>query len=273
MGRAMELISVDGAQLEVEVRGSGEPVVLVQTALLADEFVPLAQQPQLRDSFQTVLYHRRGYAGSSPVDGPGSIAHDAADCLALLGALGIERAHVVSLSYSGPVALQLTLDAPEQVHSLTLLEPPPVHVPSEGEFRAANARLLATRRRRGSGAALEEFLTLVIGPNWRVTAERALPGVTKQMQRDARTFFDSDLPALLAWQFTATDAHRITCPVLHIGGTDSGAWFAEVRSLMLSWFPDAQDVVLPGADHSLAITHPAEIADALVPFLRRHPLI
>ena len=270
---ATEPISIDGAQLEVEVRGSGEPVVLLQTALLADEFVPLAQQPALRESFQTVLYHRRGYAGSSPVDGAGSIARDAADCRALLSVLGIERAHVVGLSYSGSVALQLAADTPDYVHSLTLLEPPPVHVPSADEFRAANARMLATRRNRGPGAALDEFLTVVVGPNWRVVAELSLPGSAEQMQRDAHTFFDTDLPALLAWRFTATDAHRIACPVLHIGGTDSGPWFAEVRNLVFSWLPQTEDIVLHGADHSLAITHPAEIAAALVPFLRRHPLV
>lgn len=86
---ARELVSVDGVRMEVEVRGSGEPILLVQTALTADELHPLAQQPALRDSYRTVLYHRRGYAGSSPVDGPGSVARDAADCQALLAALGI----------------------------------------------------------------------------------------------------------------------------------------------------------------------------------------
>jgi hypothetical protein len=31
-------------------------------------------------------------------------------------------------------------------------------------------------------------------------------------------------------------------------------------------------VVLAGADHSLALTHPAQVAAALVAFLRRHPI-
>ncbi len=268
----MELVPVDGAVLEAEVRGSGEPVVLVQTALLADELLPLALQPVLRAGYRTVLYHRRGYAGSSPVDGPRSVTLDAADCRALLSALGIERAHVVGLSYSGAIALQLAVDAPECVSSLTLLEPPPVHVPSAPQFRAANARLQDTRRTLGLAAALDEFLTLVIGPGWRAEIERVLPGSVAQMQRDAATFFDTDLPALLTWQFTAADTRRITCPVLHLGGTNSGPWFAEVRELVLSSLPHAEDVPIAGADHSLAITHPADVAAALVPFLQRHPI-
>jgi pimeloyl-ACP methyl ester carboxylesterase len=266
----MSMISIGAAQLEVLDEGSGEPVVFIQTALTADELRPLADR--LRDRFRTILYHRRGYGASTPTVGLGSISSDAADCRSLLDALRIRRAHVVGLSYSGAVAMQLAADAAEHVHSLTLVEPPPVHVPSAPEFRAANARLFAARHARGPELALEEFLTLVIGPHWRTDMERHVPGSVEQTRRDARTFFDADLPALLAWQFSAQDANRIRCPVLHVGGTDSGPWFAEVRGLLLDWFPDAEDVVIDGADHSLAITHTDQVAAALTSFLRRHPM-
>ncbi|HEX2339337.1 MAG TPA: alpha/beta fold hydrolase [Vicinamibacterales bacterium] len=68
-------------------------------------------------------YHRRGYAGSSPVRPPFSLSQQAADCRALLGHLRVERTHVVGHSSGGSIALQLALDAPEVVHSLVLLEP------------------------------------------------------------------------------------------------------------------------------------------------------
>jgi pimeloyl-ACP methyl ester carboxylesterase len=45
-----------------------------------------------------------------------------------------------------------------------------------------------------------------------------------------------------------------------------------VRGLLLDWFPDAEDVVIDGADHSLAITHTDQVAAALTSFLRRHPM-
>lgn len=77
---------------------------------------------------------------------------------------------------------------------------------------------------------------------------------------------------MLDWQFTAADARRITGPALYLGGTDSGPWFAEVRELMLSWLPQAQNVVITGADHALATTHSAELATALLRFLQRHPI-
>ena len=42
----MRRVALDGAELEV--RGRGEPVLLIQTALVADEFLPLANQPAYR---------------------------------------------------------------------------------------------------------------------------------------------------------------------------------------------------------------------------------
>lgn len=264
-------VAVRGGQLEVFDWGSGEPVLFIQTALTVDELRPLAADPRL-DGFRKILYHRRGYGSSTPADGRGSIARDAADCAELLTELAVDRAHVVGLSYAGAVALQLAVDAQALTHTLTLLEPPPVHTPSALEFRAATGRLIATRQEQGLAAALDEFLTLVIGPDWQELAEEQLSGSSAQMRQDAATFFDADLPALLAWDFGPYDASRIHCPVLYVGGSDSGPWFAEVRELMLGWFRDAQDVVIEGADHSLALTHPPQIAGALATFLQRHPV-
>jgi pimeloyl-ACP methyl ester carboxylesterase len=112
---------------------------------------------------------------------------------------------------------------------------------------------------------------MLVGPDWRTGVERDLPGSVAQMERDARTFFETDLPAILGWRFPTADARHVTCPVLHVGGTASGPWFGQVRRWVRELFPDAADVVVEGADHSLAITHADQVAAAVLPFLRRHP--
>lgn len=266
------LVPANGVELEVIMEGAGEPVVLIQTALLAEEFASLAREPALREEYQLIRYHRRGYAGSSPVQGPGSIERDAADCRALMTGLGIPRAHVVGLSFSGAIALRLAVDAPEAVHSLALLEPPPMFTPSEPDFRAANAVLVDDYRRRGPAEAVDAFLTEVVGPDWRTAAAEAVPDSPEQLSQAMATFVETDIPALLAWRFDREDASRITQPVLHIGGSDSGPWFAATRHLMTTWLPHAEDVVLTGADHSFATTHQRQVATVLAGFLRSHPL-
>lgn len=143
------LMAVGDATLEVTDWGSGEPLVFVQTALTADELLPLAREAVFADGYRKVVYHRRGYAGSSRAVPPGSVVRDAADCATLLTVLGIDRAHVVGFSYAGAVALRLAATEPRRASSLILIEPPPVHTASAAEFRAANDRLVRMRQERG----------------------------------------------------------------------------------------------------------------------------
>ncbi|MGH8622453.1 MAG: alpha/beta fold hydrolase, partial [Burkholderiales bacterium] len=99
----MRLVEVGGIELAVHDVGRGDPVVFVQTALTADELAPLAEHLINRGAYRAILYHRRGYARSSPVQGTGSVVRDAADCRDLIVALGLGRAHIVGYSYSGAV--------------------------------------------------------------------------------------------------------------------------------------------------------------------------
>jgi pimeloyl-ACP methyl ester carboxylesterase len=268
----MRLAHVGDTDLEVDVRGSGEPVVLIQTALTADEFLPVARQSALQESYRMVLYHRRGYGRSTPVEGGGSIARDADDCRDLLAVLDIESAHIVGVSYSAAVALQLAVNAPSVVHTLTVIEPPPVHVPNSEGFIAANRELMELHSTEGTRVALNDFLTRLMGPQWRDDLESLLPGAVRQVERDAATFFATDLPALLEWDFDAEAARRLDMPTLYVGGTESGPWFDAVHMLMSDWLSPSQDVAIAGADHNLAVTHPEQVARALTNFISRYPL-
>ena len=150
----MRLVEVGDIELEIHDLGHGDPVVLVQTALTADELAPLAAL--VATVAPTAQSPTTGAATwGAAVQGPGSVVRDAADCRDLIAVLRLDTVHVVGYSYSGAVAMQLAVDAADHVHTLTLIEPPPVHVPSSPEFRAANARLQDRAQRAGQGA--EEF--------------------------------------------------------------------------------------------------------------------
>ena len=198
---------------------------------------------------------------------------DADDCRGVASALNVDRAHVVGLSFSCAIALTLAAEAPALVHTLTLVEPPPVYTRSEASFRAASAALVEDYGLSGPEQAADRFLTRVIGPAWREDAgQGALLETTDQLPRAMVTFVETDMPALLTWQFSRQHASRLTQPVLHIGGSDSGPWFADSHDLMLDWFPDLHDHVIRGATHSLAITHPRQVAAALARFLAANPM-
>jgi pimeloyl-ACP methyl ester carboxylesterase len=69
----MNRAQINGRELAYEVQGAGEPVVLVHGSHIADAFAPLLIEPVLTERYQLILYHRRGFAGSTHPDGPLSI--------------------------------------------------------------------------------------------------------------------------------------------------------------------------------------------------------
>src|SRR5688572_10193656 len=118
----MDRARVEGAELEYEVKGKGEPVLLIHGSHVARSFFPLMSQPALVDSYMLIRYHRRGWLGSTSPDGPFSIEEQAADARALLEHIGVRPPlHVVGHSYGGPIAMQLAHDYPDYVQSLVLM--------------------------------------------------------------------------------------------------------------------------------------------------------
>jgi pimeloyl-ACP methyl ester carboxylesterase len=120
----MQRANLNGADLEYEVQGSGEPLLLIHGSILADAYFALRAEPRIADHYRVISYHRRGFAGSSRASVPFTIPQQAADGRALLRHLGIPRAHVSGHSYGAAIAIQWALDAPTSIQSLALLEPP-----------------------------------------------------------------------------------------------------------------------------------------------------
>src|SRR5205807_1605086 len=119
-------------------------------------------------------------AGSTHPDRPLSIAEQAADCRALMGALGIDRAHVVGHSFGGLIALQLALDAPAVVYSLVLLEPALLAVPSLPLFLAAMGPVVGSYQAGDKAGAVDAFLRTVVGPDYRTGLDEVIPGGYEQ---------------------------------------------------------------------------------------------
>jgi pimeloyl-ACP methyl ester carboxylesterase len=272
MGATMERIAVGDAELEFDEQGSGDPVIFIHGSGPADSWLPVAAEPAVRDDYHVIRYHRRGSAGSSPVQGPVAVKHQAADCRALLDALGIPKAHVVGHSYGGAIALQLALDAPEAVQTLALFELAMLSVPSGQQLADAVAPLIEQYMAGDRVGAGHGFLALVNGPNWQEEIRRTVPGGPQQAENDVATLFECEIPSAVEWRFGPEEAAKIQQPVLYLLGSQSPAVFAESQALLGSWLPRMEQDRLPGANHLMQMRHPAAAAARLVAFLKRHPL-
>ena len=114
-------ITPDKVRLHYEEVGQGTPVLFVH------EFAGdhRSWEPQMREfgkRYRCIAYAARGYTPSDvPADKDAySYLHVMRDCVAVLDHLKIEQAHIVGLSMGGYTTLQVALNHPHRVRSMTL---------------------------------------------------------------------------------------------------------------------------------------------------------
>jgi pimeloyl-ACP methyl ester carboxylesterase len=270
----MLFATINGVQLEYTIQGCGEPVVLIHGSIYADSYLPLMAQPILTNHYRMINYHRRGFAGSTHQDSFVSIQQQASDCKELMDTLNIDQAHIIGHSYGGTIALQLAIDAPNKVHTLSLLEPALVgYVPSISELIPKLESSMDMYKRGNMVWAIDSFCQLIGGSNYRSVVDKALPpGSFDLAVADGDTFFKLEQPSLQSWEFTPEDARSIKQPVLAVLGANSERVFREVHELILSWIPHTEKLILPNATHMLQMMNPEGMAEGLECFFCRHPL-
>lgn len=271
----MAKAKVNGVELEYEVKGSGEPVLLISNGPIADSFLPFESEKVLAERYRLITYHQRGQSGSTHSPPPVSFAEHAADAAALLRHLGIRRAHVAGHSTGADIALQLAVDCPENVQTLALLEPPLMGVPSAGAFLEKVGPALAAYGAGDREGAMAGFLSVVCSLEWetcRTVIDQHVPGGVAQAVQDADTLFESYLPALGAWEFGPKQAAAISQPIMSVLGTETEQLFVDGHELLHAWFPQVEDCTIEGVAHLLQIQRPGSVARGVADFLARYPI-
>ena len=267
----MQRAYINGVALELQDRGSGEPVIFVHGSM-GDECAAILTQPLLAETYRLIHYHRRGYGESECPERPVSIVQQSADCQAVMRHVGVERAHMVGQSYGAVVLLQVALDAPDMVHSLTLIEPPlPSVLFSSLAFNGMVAKIMLLYAAGQKVEALDAFAQSVISADYRRVFDQNLPsGAFDRWVADVDMIFQSDLPALQTWQFTEAEALRISQPVLNMAGANSASFLRDVHNTLQRWWPHAEAFVMANVSHSLMQMNPQGTAERLASFFSRH---
>jgi pimeloyl-ACP methyl ester carboxylesterase len=112
--------AADGTNLYYEEAGIGTPVVFVHE--FAGDY--RTWEPQMRHfarAHRCVTYSQRGYPPSDVPDDPARYGQDIArsDVIALMDALGIDKAHVVGHSMGAYTALHVGINHPQRCISVT----------------------------------------------------------------------------------------------------------------------------------------------------------
>jgi 3-oxoadipate enol-lactonase len=242
-------LSVAGAELHYERRGDGEPLLLVQglggnTAHWGEPFLSALER-----DFELVLYDHRGVGRSAPFSGDLTTAGLAADALALLDALGLERVHVLGISMGGMVAQELALAAPDRVRSLTLGATSCGGTQSRPTDQEVVRALTAAVLSRDYERVLRTGFELVVS-----SAFAAEPANYAAFAEAARQH-PAEIPLLMSQQ-AAVVAHDtyarlrgLQVPTLVVHGTEDRMLAPVNGDLVASLVPGARLELLAGAGH------------------------
>jgi pimeloyl-ACP methyl ester carboxylesterase len=233
--------------------GGGRPVLVYPGFADPLEYAkasPLARA--LRRDFRLVFADHRGQGRS---DKPHEVASYAlairvADAVAVLDALGIERAHYLGFSLGARLGFAIGEHAPERLLSLVLCGNQPYGWPDGPMLRAVSAAVAAGRER--GMAALVETWESSIGERF------PEPGRTWMLENDPLAL-DAMLRSSLTEGPISRDLTRWRIPCLIYAGAEDEMHEGAARAA--AEIPGAVFVSLPGHTHLSA----ERVADELLP--------
>jgi pimeloyl-ACP methyl ester carboxylesterase len=256
-------VSVPGARLHYEIRGSGPVLLVIGSPMASAEFAPLAAA--LAGDHTVVTYDPRGYAGS-PVDdpdAPSGVEQRADDVNAILDDLGAESVDLFGSSGGAVTGLELVTRYPGRVRTLVAHEPPLLELlPDAEQQRVSTEAIIDTFHREGSGAAWMHFMR---NAGFDVTSDDAPPTSAEpsddELRQSAR-FFDIDLRPSTRYQ-PDIEALKASPSRIVVGiGADSGHLLTYRTSTTLAELLGSPPAEFPG-DHGGFIGAPVEFAETL----------
>ena len=267
----MDRVAIDGVELEVHERGSGEPVVFIHA--IRDDWYGVLAEPALAERYRLIYYHRRGHGGSDATGLPLDVSQQAADCRAVMDHFDVDRAHFAGLSGGGGYVLQFAIDFPDAVHSLALFEPTvPVLLSADPEMERQLERIRSHFEAGEMAAGFDAFLEGIAGPGYEERFDRTLPPGWFDRQLGDWGAFQHDIAALQGWEFDEADAARIAAPVLNVTASDSLPRHQKYHETIQSWIPHAEPAELAATPHTIPQWRPEATAELVADFFSRHPM-
>lgn len=239
----------------------GAPVVVLSHALGSSSAMWGRIMPPFHTRHRVLRCDTRGH-GESPVPaGPYAMADLVDDQLAVLDALGIERASFVGLSMGGAVCMLLAATAPERVDRLVLCSTA-AKFGDPGAWRERAATVRGEGTEALADGAMERWFT----PEFtheepeQVAATRAIFTATD------REGYASCCDAIAGWDFEDRLA-ELRAPTMVIGGQRDRTVPPERAQELAAAIPGAALAMIPGAAHLTAVSHPRELATAALAHL------
>jgi 3-oxoadipate enol-lactonase len=257
-----------GARIHYSIEGDGPETLLLIMGLGGHATEWGTDFPaDLARRFRVVRMDNRGIAQSEALSAPFTLEDMARDAVAVLDALGVERAHVAGTSMGGMIAQTVALDHAPRVSRLVLMstshggqDAVPPWEAALALFSPIPGETLAEQRRRSLG--------VITGPGFAQQNPALIEHLVEQRVRiptSGRTFM-TQLDAILKSDRSARVA-KITSPTLVIHGDQDSLVPVGNGQLLAAKIPSARLALLPGCGHLPHLERPADCAALVADFL------
>jgi 3-oxoadipate enol-lactonase len=253
----------DAVALHHDVAGPEDGHVVLMGASLGTTLAMWDEQvAPLAERFRVVRFDHRGHGGSPVVPGPCTIADMGGDVLALLDALGVERASYAGLSIGAMVGTWLGANAPERIERLALIctaaHLPP---PEAWEERAAEVEQAGTVE-----VVLEGVMARWLTPEYAAAHPEAVEKLSGMLAATSPEGYAACCRALETMDLRE-DLGRIRAPTLVVAGAQDPSTPPEHGEAIAAAVAGARFELLDPSAHIAAIERADDVTRLLLDHL------
>ena len=205
-----------------------------------------------------------GHGQSTAASKPDSIATLAADAVAILDRLGVERFDVCGLSLGGQVALQIASDHPNRVRSLVAC----ATAARIGNPEVWNARISQVSK-AGMAGVVDQVVEQFFSVDFRVRSPADIKEARAAVLATNPDGYIGCCEALRNADLSAGLA-RIEAPALLLAGEKDVSTPESVMRNLSDQLPKSRLVVLPNVGHILNREAPRSVAQLAIDHLRKY---
>lgn len=262
----MAFAAVRGQTIAYRRAGQGPPLVLLH-GFLCDSRVWRRQLADLSDEFAITAWDAPGAGSSSDPPEPFTITDWARSLAAFLDAVGIERAHILGLSWGGLLAQEFYRSHPARVSKLILAD---TYAGWKGSLGAAVAQERLARCVRESSLPAGEFVARWVPREFFTDA--ASPGLAREMSAVVAAFHPVGFRLMaraLAESDTSDLLPTIAAPTLLLWGDGDRRSPLSVADQLRRAILRARLEVIPDAGHVSNMEQPERFSAQVRRFLER----
>ncbi len=255
-------IKANGININYQIDGAdGAPWLVFSNSLATSLAMWDDQTAALKDSFRVLRYDQRGHGGTDAPAGRYPFDTLLDDALALLDALGIQKAHFAGLSMGGATALGLAERHPERFDRIIVCDSPCQSTPQSSQQWEER---IAVAKEKGMEALVEPTVARWFPPETVAKNRPHLDKVRAMIRTTPLSGFIGCAAALADHDYASAVA-TVKCPVLFLVGEKDAP--APAMRKLSEKLPGSRYVAIAGAGHISNMDRPVEFTKAVRDFI------